>query len=82
LSKKYPPEDITQSQLEDFIIWLVDKKNVGSSYQKVMIATITKFYKEIFQKTINLKHLYPQISVKRLPNLFCKERILIYITII
>ncbi len=29
-----------QEQLEDFIIWLVDKKKVGQSHQKAMMATI------------------------------------------
>lgn len=72
LSTKFQPEDITQKQLEDFIIWLVDKKKVGLSYQKAMIATIVKFYQEIFQRTINLKHLYPQRSEHKLPKFLTK----------
>ena len=32
-----------QKQLEDFIIWLVDKKKIGQSHQKAMMATIIKW---------------------------------------
>lgn len=75
LSAKYQPEDITQKQLEDFIIWLVEKKKVGSSYQKAMISTIVKFYKETFQRTINLKHIYPQRSENKLPKFLTKMEV-------
>jgi len=40
ISSKFRPEQIMQEQLEDFIIWLVDKKKVGQSHQKAMMATI------------------------------------------
>lgn len=75
ISSKFKPEDINQKQLEDFIIWLVEKKKVGQSYQKTMIATITKFYKEIFQRNINLKHLYPKRKESKLPKFLTKEEI-------
>lgn len=75
VSSKLKTEDITHKQLEDFIIWLVEKKNVGQSYQKAMITTITKFYKEIFQRNINLKHLYPKRKENKLPKLLTKEEV-------
>ncbi len=75
ISSKFKPEDITQKQLEDFIIWLVEKKKIGQSYQKAMIATITKFYKEIFQRNINLKHLYPKRKENKLPKFLTKEEV-------
>ncbi|GAA4149929.1 site-specific integrase [Chryseobacterium ginsenosidimutans] len=75
ISEKLKPEDITQQQLEDFIIWLVEKKKIGQSYQKAMIATITKFYKEIFQRNVNLKHLYPKRKEYKLPKFLTREEI-------
>ena len=75
LSSKFSPEDITLKQLEDFIIWLVSKKKVSASYQKAMIATITKFYKEIFKRNVNLKHLYPQRKEDRLPKFLTKNEV-------
>lgn len=75
VSSKLKTAEITQKQLEDFIIWLVEKKKIGQSYQKAMIATITKFYKEIFQRNINLKHLYPKRKENKLPKFLTKEEV-------
>lgn len=75
VSSKLKTEDITQKQLEDFIIWLVEKKKVGQSYQKAMIATITKFYNEIYKRNINLKHLYPKRKESKLPKFLTKEEV-------
>lgn len=75
VSAKLKTEDITQKQLEDFIIWLVEKKKIGQSYQKAMIATVTKFYKEIFQRNINLRHLYPKRKENKLPKYLTKEEV-------
>ncbi|REC69929.1 hypothetical protein DRF58_11555 [Epilithonimonas hispanica] len=36
ISSKFKPEEIMQKQLEDFIIWLVDKKKVGSLIKKLL----------------------------------------------
>lgn len=74
-SAKFQPEEITQKQLEDFIIWLVEKKKVGSSYQKAMISTIVKFYQEIFHRRVNLKHLYPHRSETKLPKFLTKKEV-------
>lgn len=75
LSAKYNPKDITQQQIEDFIIWLVEKKRIGQSYQKAMIATITKFYKEIYHRHINLKHLYPKRTEHKLPKFLTRDEV-------
>lgn len=75
VSSKLKTEDITQKQLEDFIIWLVEKKKVGQSYQKAMIATITKFYKEIFHRHINLQHLSPKRKENKLPKFLTKDEV-------
>ncbi len=75
VSSKLKTEDITQKQLEDFIIWLVEKKKIGQSYQKAMIATITKFYKEIFHRHINLHHLSPKRKENKLPKFLTKDEV-------
>lgn len=64
ISNQYKPEYITDNQLEKFIIWLVNEKNIGQSYQKAMLATLKKFYKEIFNREVNLSHLYPKRKEK------------------
>ncbi len=61
-------EDIPKQQIEDFILYLVEKKKVSQSYQKAMLFTITKFYKEIFYRDIDLKNLYPKRKQCKLPD--------------
>ncbi|MBB4807014.1 site-specific recombinase XerD [Chryseobacterium defluvii] len=72
---EYEPENLTSKQLEDFIIWLIEKKKIGESYQKAIIGVITKFYKELLQKDIDLKHLYPQKKEIKLPNFLMREEV-------
>ena len=40
-----------------------------------MIATITKFYKEIFNRQISLKHLYPKRKEHKLPKFLTLEEV-------
>lgn len=75
ISNQYKPEDITDNQLEKFIIWLVYEKNIGQSYQKAMLATLKKFYKEIFNREVNLSHLYPKRKENKLPKFLTQNEI-------
>lgn len=75
ISSKFEPEEITQKQLEDFIIWLVEKKKIGQSHQKAMMATITKFYREILHRKIDISHLYPKRKEYKLPKFLTKDEV-------
>lgn len=75
ISNQYKPEDITDNQLEKFILWLVNEKNIGQSYQKAMLATLKKFYKEIFNREVNLSHLYPKRKENKLPKFLTQNEI-------
>ena len=75
ISNQYKPEYITDNQLEKFILWLVNEKNVGQSYQKAMLATLKKFYKEIFNREVNLSHLYPKRKENKLPKFLTQNEI-------
>lgn len=74
ISNQYKPEDITDNQLEKFIIWLVNEKNIGQSYQKAMLATLKKFLIEkltclIFilkEKKINYQNFLHKMKLKKL----------------
>ncbi|WP_228462969.1 phage integrase N-terminal SAM-like domain-containing protein [Chryseobacterium caseinilyticum] len=75
ISSKFKPEEITEKKLEDFIVWLVDKKKIGQSHQKAMMATITKFYGEVLHRKIDLSHLYPKRKEHKLPKFLTKDEV-------
>lgn len=72
---KYDPKEITDLQLEKYIIWLVDSRNLGASYQKSMLATIKKFYKEIYSRDVDLSHLYPKRKSLQLPKFLTRVEV-------
>jgi integrase len=53
----------------------VNEKNIGQSYQKAMLATLKKFYKEIFNREVNLSHLYPKRKENKLPKFLTQNEI-------
>ena len=68
-NKKYKqPSDINEEIIEKYILWRIKKHKISSSHQRMIIASIDKFYKALFNKDLNIKHLYPTRKSHRLPN--------------
>ena len=45
-SKKYDkPEDLTAKEIEKYVYWLIEKKKISASYQRMVVASIDKFYR-------------------------------------
>ena len=61
-------EEIDTSTIENYIHWKIKKDNISASHQRIILASITKFYELVLEKRINLKHLYPQRKEYKLPN--------------
>lgn len=68
-SHKYASaEEIEITAIEQYIFWKIKKDNISASHQRIILASITKFYELVIDKKINLKHLYPQRKEHKLPN--------------
>ena len=68
-SHKYTPaEEIEIAAIEKYIFWKIKKDNISASHQRIILASIAKFYELVLEKRINLKHLYPQRKEYKLPN--------------
>lgn len=68
-SHKYASaEEIEIEAIEQYIFWKIKKDNISSSHQRIILASIAKFYELVLEKKINLKHLYPQRKDYKLPN--------------
>ena len=40
-------------------MWKIQKHKIGSSHQRMIVASIDKFYSSVYDKKLNIKHLYP-----------------------
>src|SRR5574344_1576198 len=59
-SKKYDkPEDLTAKEIEKYVYWLIEKKKISASYQRMVVASIDKFYILVLSLYLPVKHLYP-----------------------
>lgn len=68
-SHKYAcAKEIEIAAIEKYIFWKIKKDNISASHQRIILASIAKFYELVIEKRINLKHLYPQRKEHKLPN--------------
>lgn len=68
-SHKYASaEKIEITAIDQYIFWKIKKDNISASHQRIILASIAKFYELVLEKKINLKHLYPQRKEHKPPN--------------
>lgn len=75
-SKKYDkPEDLDAKKIEKYVFWLIETKNISASYQRMVLASIDKFYILVLNIQLPIKHLYPKRNEHPLPEYLNKEEI-------
>ncbi len=62
------PSELDEVSIEKYILWKVQRHKIGSSQQRMIVASIDKFYASIYNKKLNIKHLYPARKSYSLPN--------------
>ena len=68
-SHKYASaEEIEIATIEQYIFWKIKKDSISASHQRIILTSIAKFYELVFDKRVNLKHLYPQRKEHKIPN--------------
>lgn len=74
--KKYKnPEDLDADKIEKYVYWLMEKKNISASYQRMVVASIDKFYTLVLNAHLPIKHLYPTRKEHHLPEYLSKEEV-------
>lgn len=72
-SHKYSdPRDISHDDIENFIFWKIEKHHISASHQTIILSSIIKFYKLLYDKEVNLRHLYPKRKEIKLPKFLTK----------
>ena len=62
------PSELDEVSIEKYVLWKVQKHKIGISHQRMIIASIDKFYTSVYSKKLNIKHLYPARKSYYLPN--------------
>ena len=62
------PNELDEISIEKYVLWKVQRHKIGSSQQRMIVASIDKFYASIYNKKLNIKHLYPARKSYSLPN--------------
>jgi ORF-2 with homology to tn21 tnpI gene len=61
------PDEFGVAEIEKYVFWKINKHAVSHSYQKMIVASIDKFYQLVVGVNLNLKHLYPSRKTHELP---------------
>lgn len=61
------PMEVSDADIEKYVYWKIEKYHIGASYQRLIVASIDKFYLSLFNTQRNIKHLYPHAKDKSLP---------------
>ncbi len=69
------PNELNEVMIEKYVLWKVQKHKVGVSHQRMIIASIDKFYKSLYNRKLDIKHLYPSRKSHSLPNYLTKEEV-------
>lgn len=62
------PAEIDELAVEKYVLWKIERHRIGSSHQRMIVASIDKFYKSIYGRELKIKHLYPSRRTFALPN--------------
>lgn len=49
------------------MLWKIEKHKISASYQRLIVASLDKFYKLIYNRDLYVKHLYPVRNKHTLP---------------
>ncbi len=61
------PMEVKEADIEKYLFWKIEKHHIGTSYQRLIVASIDKFFRSMFNIQLNIKHLYPHAKNKSLP---------------
>ncbi len=69
------PSELNEAIIEKYVLWKVQKHKIGSSHQRMIIASIDKFYSSVYNTKLNIEHLYPARKSFSLPNYLTTDEV-------
>ncbi len=67
-AKKYThPNELTEKEVEKYIFWKIEKHKISHSHQRMIVASIDKFYQSVIGVELKIRYLYPSRPKNALP---------------
>ncbi len=67
-AKKFnDPGRLTENEIEKYVFWKIEKDKISNSHQRMIVASIDKFYCLVLNRELEIKHLYPSRNRYALP---------------
>lgn len=73
---RYNPVDLTEVEIRNYLIYLVEKKKISRSAQNQSINAIKFFYEKVLGQDRKVYHLERPMREKRLPEVLSQEEII------
>ena len=61
------PDQLSENEIEKYVFWKIEKHKISSSHQRMIVASIDKFYQSVLNRNLQVRHLYPSRKEHRLP---------------
>lgn len=75
-AKKFEhPNQLSEQEIEKYILWKIEKHKISSSYQRMIVASIDKFYNLVMNQNLQINHLYPSRKKDSLPKYITKAEV-------
>ncbi|HPX76065.1 MAG TPA: tyrosine-type recombinase/integrase [Bacteroidales bacterium] len=69
------PNELGVAVIENYVFEKVNSHAVSHSYQRMIVASIDKFYKLVLGVELDLKHLYPSRKIHSLPKYLSRDEV-------
>ena len=69
------PDELNENEIEKYVYWRIRKNHISSSYQRMIVASIDKFYNSVVGKSLNIRHLYPSRKKHELPKYLTRAEV-------
>ncbi len=69
------PVELSELEIEKYVYWKIKKDHISSSYQRMIVASIDKFYCLVVGQSLNIRHLYPSRKKHELPKYLTRAEV-------
>jgi site-specific recombinase XerD len=73
--QEYDPETISDEQIRDFLLYLIDERDVSASYQNQSINAIKFYYEQVLERPVRSYYIQRPKKGRQLPNVLSEEEV-------